>query len=69
MHSTDISANIPARLYEMFDRIGRTTSGYRAGVRWCSRSRKIADQLFKDEKDYSPPVKVQLLGGYYKNAL
>ena len=68
VHSTDISANIPARLYEMFDRIGSTTSGYRPGVRWCSRCRKNADQLFKDEQDYSPPGKVQLLGGYYKNA-
>ena len=53
----------------MFDRIGRTTSGYRPGVRWCSSCRKNADQLFKDEQDYSPPGKVQLLGGYYKNAL
>ena len=52
----------------MFDRIGSTTSGYRPGVRWCSRCRKNADRLFKDEQDYSPPGKVQLLGGYYKNA-
>ena len=53
----------------MFDRIGSTTSGYRPGVRWCSSCRKNADQLFKDEQGYSPPRKVQLLGGYYKNAL
>ena len=68
VHSTDISANIPPRLYETFDRIGSTTSGYRPGVRWCSRCRKNADRLFKDEQDYSPPGKVQLLGGYYENA-
>ena len=38
---------------------------------WCAmvfRCRKNADQLFKDEQDYSPPGKVRLLGGYYKNA-
>ena len=49
VHSTDISANIPARFYEMPDGIGRTTSGYRPGVLWCSSCRKIADQLFKDD--------------------
>ena len=51
----------------MFDRTVSTVSGYRPSVRWCSRCRKNADQLFKDEQDYSPPGKVQLLGGYYKN--
>ena len=40
VHSADISANIPARFYEMFDRIGRKTSGYRPGVRWCSSCRR-----------------------------
>ena len=30
---------------------------------------KNADQLFKDEQDCSPPGKVQLLGGYNKNAI
>jgi len=53
----------------MFDRIGRTTSGYRPGVRWYSSCWKIADQLFKDGQDYSPPGKVRLLGDYYKDAL
>ena len=68
VHSTDISAKIPARFYDMFDRTVSTASGYRPSVRWCSRCRKNADQLFKDEQDYSPPGKVQLLGGYYENA-
>ena len=60
VHSNDISVKIPVRLYEMFDRIGRAMSGYRPGVRWCSRCRRNADRLFKDEEDYCPPEKVRL---------
>ena len=35
VHSTDISAKIPARFYEMFDRSESTASGCHPGVRWC----------------------------------
>ena len=59
VHSDDIhSLPIPERLHQMFDRIGNTVSGYRPGVQWCCRCRNTADEVFKDEEDYSPPEQV-----------
>ena len=59
VHSTELSQrHIPVRLYQIFDRIGVTVPGYRAGVRWCNSCSKTADEKFKSERDYSPPEKV-----------
>ncbi|XP_044166661.1 uncharacterized protein LOC122950741 [Acropora millepora] len=58
VHSTELSQrHIPVRLYQIFDRIGVTVPGYRAGVRWCNSCSKTADEKFKSERDYSPPEK------------
>ena len=59
VHSTELSRrHIPVRLYQIFDRIGATVPGYRAGVSWCNSCSKPADENFKSERDYSPPEKV-----------
>ena len=59
VHSKELHhQNIPERFYKIFDWIGQTVRGYRPGVRWCTSCRKSADELFKNEQDYSPPKKV-----------
>ena len=58
-HSIELSRrHIPVRLYQIFDRIGATVPGYRAGVRWCNSCSKPEDEKLKSERDYSPPEKV-----------
>ena len=59
VHSTELSRrHIPVRLYQIFDRIGATVPGYRAGVRWCNSCSKTADEKFISERDYIPPEMV-----------
>ena len=59
VHSTELSRrHISVRLYQIFDRIGATVPGYRAGVRWCNSCSKPTDENFKSERNYSPPEKV-----------
>ena len=60
VHSTELSRrHIPVRPYQIFDCIGVTVPGYRAGVRWCNICSKTADEIFKSERDYSPPEKTR----------
>ena len=48
VHATELSRrHIPVRLYQIFDRIGATVPGYRAGVRWCNSCSKPADENSK----------------------
>ena len=35
--------NISERLYKIFDRIGKTVSGYNPDIRWCTNSSKCGD--------------------------
>ena len=59
VHSDDIhSLPILERLHQMFDWIRNIVSGYCPGVRWCCRCRNTADEVFNDERDYSPPEQV-----------
>ena len=53
---------IPARLFEVFDEVGRSMPLYRPGTRWCTSCRRNADEKFSSMSKYKKPSKRQKVG-------
>ena len=43
---------IPARLFQVFDEVGKTILLYRPGTRWCTSCRRNADKKFPSMAKY-----------------
>ena len=57
-HSRAMSPTpIPARLFEVFDEVGRSMPSYRPGTRWCTSCRRNADERFSSMAKYQKPSK------------
>ena len=58
-HSKKLESShfIPARLYPVFDDVGKSLADYQPGSRWCNHCHKHADSEFKHHPLYQPPTK------------
>ena len=62
-HSRAMSPTpIPARLFEVFDEVGKSMPLYRPGTRWCTSCRQNADEKFSSMSKYKKPNKRQKVG-------
>ena len=62
-HSREMSPTpIPARLFEVFDEVGKSMPLYRPRTRWCTSCQRNADEKFSSMSKYKKPSKRQMLG-------
>ena len=57
-HSRAMSPTpIPARLFQVFDEVGKSMPSYRSGTWWCTSCRRNADKKFSSMAKYKKPSK------------
>ena len=45
---------IPTHLYQAFDQLGKSFSGYKPGKNWCTKCKVETDKKFKEQRKYIP---------------